>query len=404
MMQKRKIGFLNTGFPSSSLFPQTLPSSAGGDGKSLLDLISHMNKDKYDFTILSLGNKKLVQQESPQTGLNLFRYPSFGTILNNNKIFSRIIPPNMIFDIDKFSFDLIHCHYGYPGCELPALYCKNKNKIPLLLSIRASQNPNWGSIRRRILKKTQLNTTFLMILEESDVIIIPTKGFLKDFPKLKKYRDKIHVVPNGVDIEIFSRYNNHENLEIKTKDGIPKHEKILLFVGSLVEGKGIKTLLNSFEKVIKKYPDTGLVIVGKGPQEKNIRKRAKNSGYLDKLYMTGYIDNSNRLAKIYSFSDLFVFPSKAETFGRVVLESMAAGTPCLVSDIGVLMDVIDQGSVGLYGEVNNPISFASKILDFFEMNEIERKSMENKVVEYAKGYSWGDVARQMEEIYDELLE
>jgi len=403
-MQKRKIGFLNTGFPSSSLFSQTFPSRTGGDGKSLLDLISNLNKDKYECTILSLGNKNHVQRESPHTGLNLYRYPSFGTILNNEKIFNRIIPPKMIFDITEFSFDLIHCHFGYAGCELPALYYKKRKKVPLVLSIRGPQNPRWGPIKRQLLKTIHLNTTFPIVLEKSDAIIVPTKGFLEDFPRLKKYKDKIDVVPNGVDLETFSKYKNgNNNLDKKILEGVSEHENVLLFVGSLVERKGIKTLLESFEKVIKNYPDTGLIIVGKGPLETHIRMKAKKGGYIDKLYLTGYISDLEDLAKIFSFSDLFVFPSQAETFGRVVLESMAAGTPCLVSDIGVLMDVIDQGSVGLYGKVNDPISFASKIIEFFEMDEKERKIMENKVVEYAKGYSWEDVAKQMEEIYEKLL-
>lgn len=376
---------------------------------------------RYDYTpdkIKSLGLSFKSISQAP------FSHPSFSSLVTGvgpethqvyNKHIDNIKGPT-IFDLDKFKtsywaeseYDSLYSIFNHPN----RIDLENIDEPFILLERALETHAPFGKIHKDIKEYEKevgndyqkMKKYYKIGIEKSDAIIVPTKGFLEDFPRLKKYKDKIDVVPNGVDLETFSKYKNgNNNLDKKILEGVSEHENVLLFVGSLVERKGIKTLLESFEKVIKNYPDTGLIIVGKGPLETHIRMKAKKGGYIDKLYLTGYISDLEDLAKIFSFSDLFVFPSQAETFGRVVLESMAAGTPCLVSDIGVLMDVIDQGSVGLYGKVNDPISFASKIIKFFEMDEKERKIMENKVVEYAKGYSWEDVARQMEEIYEELL-
>lgn len=400
---KTSIGFYNTAFPAHTPFTKTIPSLSGGDGKSLLDLVTHIDSDKYDCTIISLGNEKNVQVESPNEHLRLYRYPRFGININNMNMLKKIISLQYIFDSLQFSFDLIHCQLGFPGSEIASLnYCRKK-EVPLILSIRGAQKINWGSKKRRILMKLYVDTLFSFAIKKSDVIVVPTQGFLDDFPILQSYIDKIHVVPNGVDFEIFSKYNGKKKDMSVYLDGFQQYDNILLFVGNLVEGKGIKTLLDSFEMVLKEYPSTGLIIVGSGPLERLIVETSKRGNYSKKIHLTGFIAEQEKLAKIYSYSDLFVFPSLSETFGRVLLESMAAGTPCLVSNIGALMSVIDNGSVGLYADVNQPANFANEIIRFFEMSETQKNSLSIKGIAYAKQHRWKNVARKMEEIYEALL-
>jgi len=398
------IGFFNIEFPFRFPFTNTSTNLSGGAGHSLVDLITHLDLSQYDCKIFSVGNKKTIQKEVPKNNLGLYRFPTIGSLLQNrNKPFSVLPSLEIFFKSSKFNFDLIHCQLGYPGSELPALYYLQKNDVPFVLSVRGAPKIEWGSKRRQIFMKIYFKTLFSTALERSDIVIIPTKGLLKDYPKLKKCNN-IKVVPNGIDFETFSKYNKWINWKKPPMKGLGKFDNTLLFVGSLVEGKGIKTLLRSFERVLKKFPNTCLVIVGNGPMESNIKDRSKRKEYAEKIFLPGYISEQDKLSQIYSYSDLFVFPSLAETFGRVVLESMAAGTPCLVSDIGALLSVIQDGEFGFSAQRKNPKDFAKKIEYFFEMEENKREQLEKKVVEYARSHSWEDVARQMEDIYEGLLE
>lgn len=399
-----EVGFYNIEFPSRFPFVNTSTNVSGGAGHSLVDLITNLDFSQYDCKIFSVGNKKNTQKEIPKNNLVLYRFPTFGSLIQNkNKPFKVLPSSEIIFQSSKINLDLIHCWLGYPGCEIPALYTKFKRDIPLILSLRSPYKTAGASLKKRMAKNIYVKTILVKLIEESDAIQVPTKGFIEDFPLLKKYKDKIHVVPNGVDFQTFSKYNQKDNFTLKTINGCDKFENNLLFVGSLIPRKGIKTLLDSFELVLKKYPSTCLIIVGKGPLEEFIKNRAKNKNYLENIRLAGYVTNQEKLAKFYSYADLLVFPSLSETFGRVVLESLAAGTPCLVSKIGALMSVIDHGNVGMFAESGNPRDFAKEIIKFFEMDKNTRKQLENKVLKYASSYTWKNVARQIEEIYEELL-
>lgn len=322
----------------------------------------------------------------------------------NNESLNRIISTRFITKPIKQKFDLVHCQLGYPGTELPALYYKKRHDVPLVLSIRGLRDTNWGTKTRQFLMKTYVNTLYSLVLKKSDAIVVQSKGILRESNLINQYRDKVHIVPNGVHFETYSKFNNKNNINISILEGINKYENILLFVGNLVEGKGVHTLLDSFERILNDHSSTGLVIVGKGPLKKYIKDRARKKEYIDKVYLTGYISNKKRLAKIYSFSDLFVFPSLSEGFPRVLLESMAAGTPCLVSNIGPNYSAIGEGEYGLVAEVKNSKDFAAKIIKYFEMDEKMKKILRTEGVDYAKKHSWADVAKEMEAIYKKLLE
>ncbi|WGI17650.1 glycosyltransferase family 4 protein [Methanonatronarchaeum sp. AMET-Sl] len=400
----KKIGFFNTEFPSSPPFNKTETNCSGGAGYSLRDTVLNIDKDKFKCTIISVGSKNHVQKEKINQNTRLFRYPTLEPFFSNYGSPYKLIPtPQFVFGPSNKQFDLIHCHLGYPGAGLPALYYKYKNGVPLVLSIRGSLNANWGGLKRRIGMETYLNTVMPLLLHKSDMVVVPTEGFISEASILKGYEDEIRVVNNGVDFAAFSKKEASLIKDIPYYQELKEFNQKLLFVGDLVERKGIKTLMAAFESVIDKYPSTCLIIVGSGPLKEFVEKRADKKGYSNKVILTGYVSSQDKLAKLYSCSDLFVFPSKAETFGRVLLESMAAGTPCLVSDIGPLMSVIKKGEVGLHAEVDNPRDFADKIIEFFEMQDEDKRMLEEKSVEYARRHSWSNVARQMEEIYMELL-
>lgn len=400
----KKIGFYNIEFPSKGCFQETSTACTGGAGSSLYDFLTELNLKKYKCTIFSIGDKKQTQEESKGDNLILYRSPTIGALLQNNKKPFKVLPSPNYFRISlNHNFDLIQCWLGFPGSEIPALYYKHKKDVPFVLSIRGAPKVDWGSKKRQLAMKLYVETIYKQAMKECDVIHIPSKGLIEDYPFLKSNDYKIHVIPNGVDYAFYSK-DNHEVLTTPYLDDFNRFDKNLLFVGSLVGGKGIKTLIKAFETVLEDDPSIGLIIVGKGPLESYIKERAKQGGYSKNILMTGFISNQDELANIYSYADLFVFPSLSETFGRVVLESMAAGTPCLVSDIGVLMDVIDNGSLGLYAKVNDPESFSNQISEFFEMNDNERRRLEKKGIENAKKHSWRNVARQIEEIYEGLLE
>lgn len=403
-MNRRRLGFFNIEFPSDPPFIKTEYKKGGGAGKSLLDLILNLNQDKYSFSIFSIGNTNRTQYESPRPHLELYRYPTTSNyLIEKSSLYQNILSPKFFVDPLRKRLDLIHCQLGYLGADIAALNYKRKHKVPLLLSLRGIPKFDWKKLYRRILMKIYSKTFFRKILETSDKIIVQSKYIISNFDLLTSYRDKIEIVPNGVDFKTFSKYNNEKIKKLKNNFDFGQFKNILLFVGSLSERKGVPTLIKSFEGLLKQYRNTLLIITGTGKMEWYIKKKAIEGNFQNNILLTGYINDKDELAKIYSTSDLLILPSTEEGFPRVILESMAAGTPCLVSNIGPNIGALDGGRLGLVAEKYNPKDFTNKIIESITMNDSKKNKLIEAIITYSKNHSWSKVARKMELIYDEML-
>ena len=404
-MVKNNIGFFCTKIPSVPPFTNTDGHDVGGAGESLIDLVCNLSNKKYKKYIFTIGTANQIQKESPKPNMELIRYPPSLKIFK--KIFStgeNLFSTKFITLPRKKELDIIHCQLGQPLADVSSLFYKKfSSDIPIVLSIRGVPRVEWGGVLRRSSMKLYIKTVYEPILKKSDKIVIQSQGVLEEDSRVQEFKSKVNIVPNGVDFKTFSKFCNINNHNSKYTRKEQDCDKVLLFVGSLVERKGIPTLISSYEKVLHKYPSTKLIIVGKGPMENYIIDRSKKGDYSDKLNFEGFVSNPEKLAKIYSSADFFILPSLAEGFPRVILESMAAGTPCLVSDIGANFHAVGKGRYGLVAEVKNADDFAKKIMDYFEMDEKKKMQLRKDGFEYAKNHSWENVAREMEEIYEKLL-
>ena len=401
-----KIGYFSIEFPYSAPFKELKSVNYGGVGKSLLDLISNIDLNNYIITIFSIGISNKLEYESPLENMELYRYPAIATtLIKKLSITQNFLSPRFLFTPIKKEFDLIHCQYAYPGTDIAALNYKKHRKTPLLLSIREIPLVNWGSFLRKMSMKIYKETFYEKMLKSSDKIVIQSEQVLSDCNILKKYREKIEVVPNGVDFKTFSRYTNVdiEDIQVNLDQKIVGFDNILLFVGSLVERKGISTLIKMFEKILKKHPNTLLIIAGDGSMKSYVLDRSTKKGYRKNILFMGYIDDKEKLSMLYAASDLFILPSLSEGFPRVILEAMSAGTPCLVSDIGANIGALNGGQLGLVAKVSNPEDFADKVIGFIEASASEKKRFSKDGIKYAKSLSWKDVARKMEQIYEGML-
>lgn len=160
---------------------------------------------------------------------------------------------------------------------------------------------------------------------------------------------RVHLLYNGIKIENFSKdVPLKEKEEIKKKYGLKKNEKIIIFCGRLVEGKGVKETILAFQKIYKKC-NAKLLIVGSpdfsiGTNTQYKQELIEISNQLsDNIIFTGHIYNKE-LYKLYNISDLAVFPHNCdEAFGLTVVEAMASGIPIITTNDGAIPEVV-QGT------------------------------------------------------------
>lgn len=168
--------------------------------------------------------------------------------------------------------------------------------------------------------------------------------------------DRITLLPQVIDTTMFAPAPTGDcaaRSEWKAKLGITTRI-VILFVGQLTKRKGLENLLEAFHRVSSQNEEVSLLLVGKGPMQAELEKRAEQLGVADRIFFGGYIAGPE-LPRIYTLSDVFVLPSWYDTFGVVIPEAMACGLPVVTTtSVGAAYDLVRNevnGFVVEYGDV-----------------------------------------------------
>jgi glycosyltransferase involved in cell wall biosynthesis len=230
-----------------------------------------------------------------------------------------------------------------------------------------------------------------------DAVIAPSKSIEQE---LLRYgiHVPIYVLPFGVDEEAFLQpevWNLRETL------GLPHHAAILLHVGRLGWEKNVEFIIRGFQYIVALRPDTWLVLVGDGPHRPVLEKLVRELNLVNKVIFLGRI-SKEQLIDAYRQATLFVFASKTETQGLVVMEALAAGLPVVALNAMGVRDFILQGKTGLLVEEDEKL-FADACLSLLNDPE-RRKTMGQTARQWAIARSAKASALQLVRIYEAVRE
>lgn len=164
------------------------------------------------------------------------------------------------------------------------------------------------------------------------------RALLRNAPWLDPQR--VHVIYNGIDPAPF-RQPGEGNFRrhIGVEPGVP----LIGFVGQLDERKGLQSLLPAFLQAHSRLPQCRLVLVGEGPLREWIENWRRQNGLTEALLLAGFHD---RIEEVMRDIDLLVLPSLWEGFGIVLIEAMAAGKPCITTQISSMPEIVVDGETG----------------------------------------------------------
>jgi phosphatidylinositol alpha-mannosyltransferase len=197
------------------------------------------------------------------------------------------------------------------------------------------------------------------------------------------------VISNGVDI---GRYQRAVPVA-RWQDGCPN----ILFVGRLEDRKGLPHLLKAFRLVRKGGAECRLLIVGSGPQEREARRYVMTRG-LQNVEFLGRVSDDEK-AQLFKTADVFVSPATGrESFGIVLLEAMAAGTPIVCSDIHGYKGVVQRGTQAILVPPRDAKALAGGISELLSDPDL-RARMGAAGLARADQFSWERVTAKVEEYY-----
>lgn len=289
-------------------------------------------------------------------GLKIYRYPYFfrekfeklndGAILPNlkaNKWLYFQVPFLLFFwfiylikIIKKEKIDIIHAHWIIPQWLIAALYKKLFNKNITIMC--TTHGGDIFGLKWKI-------WTFLKkyVFQNIDLLTTVSKSINNRCIQLGIPLNKAHIIPMWVDNTLF-----HPN---KYDESIKKcywiQWKFILFVGRLAEKKWVTYLIDAMQWVIKKYPETKLVIIWEGPLENKLKKQTKKSNLDNSIIFAGAIPNTE-LSRYYATADIFVWSSietndgDSEWFWLVFVESILSWCITIGSNLHGITDIIED--------------------------------------------------------------
>jgi glycogen synthase len=208
----------------------------------------------------------------------------------------------------------------------------------------------------------------------------------------------ISVIPNGIDPGELVPVDDLEAL--RARFAAPT-DKLVLLVGRLVYEKGLQFALEALPGLIERLGAVRFIVAGSGTAEHELREQARELGLDPHGTFLGWIGD-DVLHSLYRIADLTVVPSIYEPFGLVALEAMASGCPCLVADTGGLREVVPHEDVGLRFRSRDPASLAAMAERLLTEGDL-RDRLVAEASEHVLGFDWGDVARQVSAVYDEVV-
>lgn len=208
---------------------------------------------------------------------------------------------------------------------------------------------------------------------------------------------KISVVPGPVDLEKFHRPESVS--ACRARLGLPTGRRIIFCVRRLVSRMGIPELIEGFSGIARRFPDVDLIIGGSGAREEDFRAAAGETGLAGRIEFRGFIPEED-LPAYYGAADFSIVPSqRLEGFGLVALESLACGTPVLVTPVGGLPEAVTDLAARLVLQESSPVAISGGLASALGTPGFFPSPMECR--EYAQtNFSPSRIAKRVAEIYD----
>lgn len=230
-----------------------------------------------------------------------------------------------------------------------------------------------------------------------DGLIVPSRPMLE---ALRQYGIDTHarIVPTGIELNDFK---GGDGVRFRERHGIPLDKPLLLYVGRVAHEKNIGFLLQALTHIKHAHPEVMLVIAGEGPAASALRRNASELNLDAHTRFVGYLDRSSELLDCYRAADLFVFSSRTETQGLVLLEAMALGVPVVGLAIMGTAEVL-QHERGAHIAEDDVHDFAHKVSALLD-NPASRAALSLSAQAYVREWTAPEMTRRLAHFYEEVV-
>ncbi|MDD2807337.1 MAG: glycosyltransferase [Patescibacteria group bacterium] len=365
-------------------------TATNGVSRTYQQFAQYCQSQNIELDIFTIGKKLTTKKIA---SVNIFEFPAALPI----KYYPDLPPFDLKFAPAGFKQKLLAGNYDIfhlatPGSlGIAARIILAKNTKPKIGVFHTQLDEYAKNLAQKILKKfpdklqnslinfSQLSTEQALKWFYSNVNLILAPS-LATAEKIKKFNKPVKLFPRGIDTTLFN----------PQKSKRPKDNKLVaLYVGRLSTEKNLD-LLAAIWQTRKDYE---LWLVGDGPDKKELQKKLPTAKFFGQL--TG-----EKLSEVYASADVFIFPSRTDTFGNAVLEAQASGLPCLVTNVGGPQEIIKDK---ISGFVLKPNAYDfNRGLDLLKI-KITRAKMSQQARENCLAKTWPTAFEKLIKIYQTLM-
>ena len=333
---------------------------------------------RLDFISHDLHFHEVLMEEYP-----LFQYQPYELALSTK----------LVEVVSKYNLEILHVHYAIPhayAAYMAKMMLKEKGiDIKVVTTLHGTDITLVGS-------HPSYKTAVEFSINNSDVVTSVSESLKQDTLRLFTINNEIKVVHNFIDTEKYDRESQNECQRIAVAK---PEERILTHISNFRPVKRIEDVVKIFYNVQKEIP-AKLLMVGEGPEKRNAELLVKKLGISDSVIFLG---NSHEIAKILCYTDVFLLPSKSESFGLSALEAMAAETAIISTNTGGLPEVNVHGVTGYLSNLGDVEDMSKNAVSILKDDAILLRFKAN-AKKHTKQFCLENILPVYEEIYSSVLE
>ena len=330
---------------------------------------------------LALLNEKIHFHEVNVPDYPLFHYQPYELALSSK----------LVNIVKKHKIDILHVHYAIPhayaGYMAKEMLKQEGLNVPMVTTLHGTDITLVGS-------HPFYRPAVAFSINNSDVVTSVSESLKKDTLRLFDIKQEIDVVPNFIDTSQI----NQVHVDCERALMANEDERIITHISNFRKVKRIDDVIEVFHRIQLEVP-AKLLMVGEGPERAPAEELVKKLGLEDKV---SFLGNSNEIDKILCFSDLFLLPSEAESFGLAALEAMVNKVPVVSSNAGGIPEVNVDGVTGYLSNVGNIAEMALNGIKILQDDSTLAKFKENAQKEATK-FDINHIVPLYEELYEKAL-
>ncbi len=331
---------------------------------------------------LDFFSENLFYHEVSVSKYPLFEYPPYETALSSKLV-----------DIAKFAdLDILHVHYAIPHASAAILakqiLAQQGKHISVVTTLHGTDITLVG-------KDSTYEPVVSYSINASDAVTAVSDSLKQQTLESFHVDRPIHVVPNFIDFERFSKKPREH---FKTAIA-PFGERILVHTSNFRKVKRVEDVIHVFHRVRKELP-AKLILIGDGPERMNIEKICRDLDICDNVLFLG---KQEMVEEILSVGDLFLMPSESESFGLAALEAMACQVPVVSTNTGGLPELNQDGITGYTCDVGDVDHMAERAISILKDDTVLQEFKQH-ALKRAHDFELKQVMQQYIKVYDTVIE